>query len=140
MEKSREQSKRRLRNCAERNECQLSRNGDYRSLKQMGGWEGGGGGGRNSDRPTSSLAILMCKGRLFTHVFSRTVLVFFFLYSFSFFYSFNNSDVGSLSERKREQRDLAICQIKNVIFQFLLRLKYLSFLGLIKDLMVRKRI
>ena len=45
MEKSGEQSKRRLRNYAERTDCQLSRNGDYRRMTQKGGWERGGGGG-----------------------------------------------------------------------------------------------
>ena len=43
--------------------------------KRKGG--GGGGGGRNPDGPTSRLATLMCKGRLYTNVFHRTALVFF---------------------------------------------------------------
>ena len=40
MENSGEQSKRRLRNYAERNDCQLSRYGDNRSMTQKGGREG----------------------------------------------------------------------------------------------------
>ena len=40
MENSGEQSKGRLRNYAERNDCQLSRYGDYRSMMQKGGREG----------------------------------------------------------------------------------------------------
>ena len=73
-------------------------------MTQNGGWEkGGGGGGRNPDGPTPSLAILTCKGRLFTHVFSRTVLV--FLYSFFFFSSFNNSDVRRfIRDKKRTKK------------------------------------
>ena len=80
MKKSGEQSKRRLRNYAERNNCQLSRYGDYRSETQKGGLgEGGGGGGApNYDGPTSTLAILTCKDRLFTRLFSNCFSSFFF--------------------------------------------------------------
>ena len=57
MEKSGEQSKRRLRNFAERNNCQLSRNGDMEITGEDAERRlGEGGGGRNPDRPTSSLA------------------------------------------------------------------------------------
>ena len=82
-----EKSKRRLRNYAERNDCQLSRYGDYRSRTQdeKRGGGGGGGRGRNSDGPTSSLAILTCKGWsfhtcLFSNCFSFS---YFILFSFS---------------------------------------------------------
>ena len=132
MKKSAEQSKRRLRNYAERNDCQFSGNGDNWSMTQKGGREKGDGGGggeerRNPDGPTSGLAILTCKGRLFEHIFPRTVLVFFLLFLLFFFSFLNNSYIGRFSVRKREQRALAICQIQNVNFLFLLRLKYLSF-------------
>ena len=66
-----EQSKRRLRNYAERNDCQLSRCGDYGSMTQKGGREKGEGRERerhNTDGPTSGLAFLTCKGRLFIHI------------------------------------------------------------------------
>ena len=39
-----ERSKRRLRNFEERNDCQLSRYGGYRSMTDAGFWGGGGGG------------------------------------------------------------------------------------------------
>ena len=38
----------------------------------------GGGGGGKPEAHISRLTILMCKGRLYTNIFSRTVLVFFF--------------------------------------------------------------
>ena len=63
---------------------------------------GRGGGAPNHDGPTSTLAILTCKDRLFTRLFSNCFSSFF--YFFFFFSSFNDSDVGRLSERKREQR------------------------------------
>ena len=70
-----------------------------------GGWGGGGGGEerRNSDGPTSGLAILTCKGRLFTHIFPRTVLVFFLLFLLLFFSFLNNSYIGRFSVRKRNK-------------------------------------
>ena len=58
MEKSGEQSKIRLRNFAERTDCQLSRNGDMEITGEDAERRLGevGGGGRNPDRLTSSLA------------------------------------------------------------------------------------
>ena len=69
-----------MRNYAERNDCQLSRYGDFRSGTE-------GGGGRYSDCPLSSLSIIMCKGRLYTHTFFLTALVVFFFVVLFFFSS-----------------------------------------------------
>ena len=85
--------------------------GELLSVKQIwrlqGGGKGkGGGGGCDTDDSISSLAILMCKGRLFTRVFSRSALVFFF--PFLFFSFFNDGDVEHMSARKREQRGLVM--------------------------------
>ena len=52
--------------------------GRRRERKKKGG--GGGGGERDLDGPISRFTILMCIGRLYTNVFSRTALVFFFLF------------------------------------------------------------
>ena len=55
--------------------------GHRREEKKNGEGKGGGGGrGRDLDGPISRYTILMCIGRLYTNVFSRTALVFFFLF------------------------------------------------------------
>ena len=55
--------------------------GHRRERKKKTGREKGGGGGggreRDLDGPISRFTILMCIGRFYTNVFSRTALVFF---------------------------------------------------------------
>ena len=53
--------------------------GRRRERKKNGG-RGRGGGERDLDGPISRFTILMCIGRLYTNVFFRTALVFFFLF------------------------------------------------------------
>ena len=50
--------------------------GRRRERKKKKGEGGGEGGKRDLDGHISRLTILMCKGRLYTNVFSRTALVF----------------------------------------------------------------
>ena len=57
---------------------------EFAAEGRAGKGDGGGEERRNPDGPTSGLAILTCKGRLFIHIFSRTVLVFFLFSFFSF--------------------------------------------------------
>ena len=82
MKKSGEQSKRRLKNFAERNDSQLSRYGDYRSMTQKGGWEEGRG--RNLMIP-HLVELFLHVSVVVAHMSFLELFQIFFLFLFLFF-------------------------------------------------------
>ena len=81
-----------MRNYAERNDCRLSRYGDFRS---------GIEGECYPDCHISSLPIIMCKSRLYTHAFFQTALVFCFVFLFSFNLQYEVAKHTSVTIKKK---------------------------------------
>ena len=94
---------------------------------------------RDPDGHISSLSFLICKGHLYTHLFSNTLVVCLFVFLPRFLhFLLQYVDLGHISEKKRAKR------VGNVIsnerdFSVSLETKKL-FLGFLKDKIIEKRI
>ena len=92
-----------MRNYAERNDCQLSRYGDFRSETEGEGGGGGGGGTRYPDFPYL-VYLLLCGRVVSTHMpVSELLYFFFFFFLFSFNFIYEVSEHISVPFEKRER-------------------------------------